>query len=512
MHLLKEETVHSEAVKAYKAEITYFKRLGRKRDPLSKIQSSAALAFLGHLSDYVGEVKWTAYSLAGTIEAARVLGVPVDSLPRTSNHLEGFNGCIKGPMYAAYRHNGHLLRIDVWVHAPITTVIPAFFEKRRSRVVVSNYYSDLRTLKKSKPSSTHSPTSPSSTTSPTLSSSSSSSPSSSSFTSSDSLPPQQHSIPARTPQDQRIEKWLEELINDMDTDSNEDGTGIPTSEEIALMMAKLDPDIDDGLGIEDVPVAEDIMAMECINIGLKIPISVLGKPPSELLTPLPFPPLTLASSHLQTDPIDRVESAVANMSLSSDLDDLSPFYEPNTRLSAVLALSNLPQTADLSADTSFMSDRTFIISPSTSPQPPASPSCRHGSPVLLRLPSLIPTSPSSLSPSSPDHPSFGRLNSIATSMMRLQSAHTEMATELRFLRDTGGAEVLEQLERYMSPSLRDLLETETPSNSLLFSADPGAGPETSETVPTAHPQTIHDVRRPTLERFQLQNREKRKPS
>ncbi|KAJ7683927.1 hypothetical protein B0H14DRAFT_3534879 [Mycena olivaceomarginata] len=242
------------------------------------------------------------------------------------------------------------------------------------------------------------------------------------------------------PQDQRIEKWLEELINDTDADSNEDGTGIPTSEEIALMMAKLDPDIDDGLGIEDVPVAEDIMAME-------ISISVLGKPPSELLTPLPFPPLTLASSHLQTDPIDRVDSAVTNMSLSSDFDDISPFYKLNMRLSAVLAPSNLPQTADLPADTSFMSDRAFVISPSTSPRPPASPSCYHGSLVLLRLPSLIPTSPSSLSPSSPDHPSFGCLNSIAMSMMRLQSAHTEMATELRFLRDAGGAEVLEQLER-----------------------------------------------------------------
>jgi hypothetical protein len=254
MRLLKEETVHSEAVKAYKAEITYFKRLGRKRDPLSKIQSSAALAFLGYLSDYVGEAKWTAYSLAGTIEAARILGVPVDSLPRTSNHLEGFNGCIKGPMYAAYRHNGHLPRIDVWIHASITTVIPAFFEKRRSRVAVSNYYTDLRTLKKSKPSLTDP------TTSPALSpSSSTSSPSSSSFTSSGPQSPQ-HSIPARTTHDQRIEKWLEELIND--TDLDKDDTDIPTPEEIASVMAKLDLGPDDGMDIEDAPVAEDILAME----------------------------------------------------------------------------------------------------------------------------------------------------------------------------------------------------------------------------------------------------------
>jgi hypothetical protein len=60
--------------------------------------------------------------------------------------------------------------------------------------------------------------------------------------------------------------------------------------------------------------------------------------------------------------------------------------------------------------------------------------------------------------------------------------------------------------------LQDLIETETLSNFLLFSADPGAGPKMSEMVPTAHPQTIRDVRRPALEKFQLQNREKRKPS
>jgi hypothetical protein len=223
----------------------------------------------------------------------------------------------------------------------------------------------------------------------------------------------------------------------------------------------------------------------------------LDKPPSELLSPLPFLPLTLENTHPPPDSIDHIDTAITNMSISSDFDDLSVFYEPNTRPPAVLALSNLPQTDDVLADSSFMSDRAFIISPFVSPRPPAaaSPSCSHGSPVLLRLPSLIPASPSSLSPSSPDHPNFDRLNSIATSMMRLQSAHNEMANELRFLRAAGGAEIAEQLEWYMSPSLQDLLETETPSNSLLFSADPGAGPETSETVPTAHPQTIRDVRR-----------------
>ncbi|KAJ6447981.1 hypothetical protein C8R45DRAFT_1115573 [Mycena sanguinolenta] len=146
-----------------------FKRLGRKNSPLSKIQSTAALTFLGYLSDYVSEAKWTAYSLAGSIEAACIIATLVGNIPRTSNHLEGFNGCVKGLMYAGIRHNGHLPRIDVWIHATITSVIPAFFEKRRARVAVSNYYLGFHTLKPK-----------SSTTTLSLASSSSSPPSSTS--------------------------------------------------------------------------------------------------------------------------------------------------------------------------------------------------------------------------------------------------------------------------------------------------------------------------------------------
>jgi hypothetical protein len=119
---------------------------------------------------------------------------------------------------------------------------------------VSNYYADLRTLKKSKPSLTEP------TTSPALSPSSfTSSPSSSSFTSSGPQSPQ-HSIPPHTTHDQRIKKWLEELIDD--TDLDKDNTNIPTPEEIASMMAKLDLGPDDRTDIEDAPVAEDILAME----------------------------------------------------------------------------------------------------------------------------------------------------------------------------------------------------------------------------------------------------------
>jgi hypothetical protein len=79
---------------------------------------------------------------------------------------------------------------------------------------------------------------------------------SSSFTSSGPQSPQ-HSILARTTHDQRIKKWLEELIND--TDLDEDDTDIPTPEEIASVMVKLDLGPDNGMDIKDALVPEDIL-------------------------------------------------------------------------------------------------------------------------------------------------------------------------------------------------------------------------------------------------------------
>ncbi|KAF8176180.1 hypothetical protein K438DRAFT_1770710 [Mycena galopus ATCC 62051] len=530
MRLLKEETVYLNAKKAYKAEITYFKRLGRKNSPLSKTQSSAALAFLGYLSDYVVEAKWKVYLLAGSIEAAQILGTLVGNIPRTSNHLEGFNGCIKGPMYAGIRRNGHLPRIDVWVHATITSVIPAFFEKRRTRVVVSNYYSNLRTLKP-KPSST---TSPSSTSSPLSSSSSPPSSASTSFTS----PSEPHSVPpVQLPYDEKIAKWLEQLIensDDTDLDLADEDTNIADSIEIASMLAKVDSELDDVVELEAEAVAGDIIIEEKISnnpateslspllfspptlapLPNPMEATIPKNPPTTFPSPLPFSPPTIASNS-PPDPLDYIHSTAANLNLS-DFSDLSPFFEPNAQPSTENHMSE-PYTNSNSAcppeetfaNSSFLGDQAFFSSSSHSPS--SASTCSHESPVLLHLPSFVSASPSSIAPSSPDHPSFERLNAIATSMMRLQAAHHDMATEIRFLRAAGGAEIEEQLARYISPSMRELLEAEELSHSLLFATEPIAVPETNA-ARTSEPQTIRDVQRPVIEKFQLQNRERRKPS
>ncbi|KAJ6471152.1 hypothetical protein C8R47DRAFT_1297986, partial [Mycena vitilis] len=145
MRLLKEINVFEEAIAAYNEEVAHFTQLGRQRNPLAKSQSKSALAFLAYLQSYLKHRDfWRSWSLAGAEEAARRLGVPVSQIPRTTNHLESFNGRIKGTYFAPHIHSGKLPRIDLWILLLITAVLPTFFddwaEKRETKV----YFSQMR--------------------------------------------------------------------------------------------------------------------------------------------------------------------------------------------------------------------------------------------------------------------------------------------------------------------------------------------------------------------------------
>ncbi|KAJ7572977.1 hypothetical protein C8J56DRAFT_805736, partial [Mycena floridula] len=128
MRQLKEFTDYQQAIDAYNVEISYFKSLGKKRDDISKRQSKGGLAFLAYFHGYIKlRAFWMSWSKAGAEEAARRLGIPIHLIPRTNNHLEGFNYRIKGKYFMAYLHGGRLPRIDLWILLIILTVMPAFF-------------------------------------------------------------------------------------------------------------------------------------------------------------------------------------------------------------------------------------------------------------------------------------------------------------------------------------------------------------------------------------------------
>jgi hypothetical protein len=145
MWLLKDITQYPEAIAAYNAELDYFKALSNKSDAISKAQGKGSLAFLNYLGSYL-QVRsfWLLWSKAGVIEAATRLGVPLDKVPRTNNHLESFNGRIKNKYFEAYKHTGWLPWLDLWVLFVITKVMPDYFQQLRDRQSQQQYYIAMR--------------------------------------------------------------------------------------------------------------------------------------------------------------------------------------------------------------------------------------------------------------------------------------------------------------------------------------------------------------------------------
>ena len=137
--------LYDEAINAYNAEVAFFKDLRKEGSELDKKKAKGSLAFLTYLRDYLKlESYWCSWSKAGAIEAAKVLGVPVDKIPWTTNHIKSFNGRIKGKYFAAYRHSGRLPRIDMWILTVVTKVLPSFFEKCQDKTTLNDYFARLR--------------------------------------------------------------------------------------------------------------------------------------------------------------------------------------------------------------------------------------------------------------------------------------------------------------------------------------------------------------------------------
>jgi hypothetical protein len=140
MCLLKEISDYKLALEAYNEELVYFKALNFSKDPLKKKQGTGGLAFLTYLQSYLKVCDfWRSWSVAGAMEAAERLGVPLSAVPRTTNHLESFNSRLKGRYFAPYLHSGRLPQIDYWIHTLVTQV-PTFFDEWTTKREQEEYY------------------------------------------------------------------------------------------------------------------------------------------------------------------------------------------------------------------------------------------------------------------------------------------------------------------------------------------------------------------------------------
>ena len=214
MQLLKDISVYQDAIAAHGEESQYWKSFQRRQDKISKSQAKGALAFLKYLNSYLGnEAFWQSWSPAGALRASQLLGVPVSCVARTNNHLESFNGHIKGKYFRPYQHSGRLPQIDVWVLLAVTTVMPDFFKERHEKQKLRDHYAMLRVVR---PGINHSV----SESHASASASSSSSVDEKPFDSSNEL----------------IQNWLTDLNNDSDTDDDSDASHVEDEEDPCLLI------------------------------------------------------------------------------------------------------------------------------------------------------------------------------------------------------------------------------------------------------------------------------------
>ncbi|KAF9457223.1 hypothetical protein BDZ94DRAFT_1342331 [Collybia nuda] len=152
MRLLKDISKYEDALAAHNTELTYFKGLSNSTDATQKKQGQGGLAFLTYLQSYLKVHDfWHSWSVAGAMEAAKRMNVPLSRIARTTNHLESFNGRLKGKYFAPYLHSGRLPRIDFWIHILVTEALPAFFLEWVEQRELKEYMGFMRNVAPQRP-------------------------------------------------------------------------------------------------------------------------------------------------------------------------------------------------------------------------------------------------------------------------------------------------------------------------------------------------------------------------
>jgi hypothetical protein len=145
MRLLKEISEYDKALAAYNEELTYFKDLSKSWNTTTKKQEKGGIAFLTYLQFYLKlQNMWHLWSIAGAMEAAERLGIPLGHVAQTTNHLMSFNGRLKGSCFAPYMRSGRLPRIDYWILILVTEALLTFFKEWAEKRDRKHYYNQMQ--------------------------------------------------------------------------------------------------------------------------------------------------------------------------------------------------------------------------------------------------------------------------------------------------------------------------------------------------------------------------------
>jgi hypothetical protein len=115
---------------------------GLAADTQSHKSANAGIKFLDYFEiTWLPEALWDGWSAKGRREAAVALGISIEGVLPTTNHLESFNGVLKRKHIARWQHAGRRLRFDVLINRLIITIMPNIYGQHR----MLNAYSQWKT-------------------------------------------------------------------------------------------------------------------------------------------------------------------------------------------------------------------------------------------------------------------------------------------------------------------------------------------------------------------------------
>jgi SWIM zinc finger len=103
-------------------------------DEANKPYVKGGIVFITYLSkSWMQEDLWRSWSAYGRNQAASRLGIPIEGVLPTTNHLESFNRVIKKKHLSYWQHSGYRLRFDVLIFHLIRHILPFVFAQVRQR-------------------------------------------------------------------------------------------------------------------------------------------------------------------------------------------------------------------------------------------------------------------------------------------------------------------------------------------------------------------------------------------
>ncbi|KAJ8078160.1 hypothetical protein PM082_000366 [Marasmius tenuissimus] len=97
-------------------------------NPSAKTAATSGINHIKYLNaNWMSLEMWQSWSERGRIAAAAMIGVSVEGVVPTTNHLESLNGVLKKKHIKAWMHSGHRLRFDFLIYIVVMKILPAIY-------------------------------------------------------------------------------------------------------------------------------------------------------------------------------------------------------------------------------------------------------------------------------------------------------------------------------------------------------------------------------------------------